>query len=221
MNQLECNAVVFDLDGVLVDSTACIEHHWQLWSAKHKLNLEKVLDAAHGRRTIETVRLVAPHLDSVMEAAQLELDEAFDTSGVVKIEGAAELLHSLPLHLWAIATSGTRDTATTRINHTGLPMPNVLITANDVTRGKPDPEPYLLAASRLGMAPSECVVVEDAPAGIQAALNAGMRVIAVATTHSTAELTNADVIARCIADVQISKSNSSAVNGLTIRVAGM
>lgn len=221
MNRLECSAVIFDLDGVLVDSTACIERHWQLWAAKHKLDLETVLNAAHGRRTIETVRLVAPHLDSVVEAAQLETDEAFDTDGVVEIKGAAELLRSLPSHLWAIATSGTRDTATTRINHTGLPMPIVLVTANDVTRGKPDPEPYLLAAKGLGMAPGECVVLEDAPAGIQAALSAGMRVIAVATTHSTTELTNADIIAKCIADIQICRSNFSAANGLTIQVAGM
>lgn len=221
MNRLECSAVIFDLDGVLVDSTACIERHWQLWAAKHKLNLEKVLDAAHGRRTIETVRLVAPHLDSAVEAAQLEIDEAFDTNGVVEIKGAAELLRSLPPHQWAISTSGTRDTATTRINHTGLPMPNVLVTANDVTRGKPDPEPYLLAASQLGIAPSECVVVENAPAGIQAALNACMRVIAVATTHSATELTSADILAGSITDVQISESNCSVSNGLTIQISGI
>ncbi|MGF1480813.1 MAG: hypothetical protein ACFB4I_15235 [Cyanophyceae cyanobacterium] len=103
MDQLECNAVIFDLDGVLVDSTACIEHHWRLWAAKHQLDLEKVLDVAHGRRTVETIRLVAPHLDPIVEAAQLEADEAFDTNGVVGMEGAAALLRSLPPALWAIA----------------------------------------------------------------------------------------------------------------------
>jgi sugar-phosphatase len=100
-------------------------------------------------------------------------------------------------------------------------MPNVLVTANDVARGKPDPEPYLLAASQLGIAASECVVVEDAPAGIQSALNAGMQVIAIATTHSTTDLTNANIIARHIIDVQISKDNSQSENGLIIQVAKM
>ena len=100
-----------------------------------------------------------------------------------------------------------------------MPRPNILVTADDVTRGKPDPEPYLLAASQLGIAPNECVVVEDAPAGIQAALNAGMRVIAVATTHSAAALTTADVVARGIIDVQISQGGLRSTNGLTIQVA--
>jgi sugar-phosphatase len=130
MLQLDCSAVIFDLDGVLVDSTVCIQYHWQQWATKHKLDVGKVLSVAHGRRTVETIRLVAPHLDPAVEAAQLEADEAFDTNGVVNIEGATQLLHSLPRHQWAIATSGTRDTATTRINHTGLPMPDVLITAS-------------------------------------------------------------------------------------------
>ena len=221
MAQLECRAVIFDLDGVLVDSTACIEHHWRLWAAKHELDAEKILDVAHGMRTIETIRLVAPHLDAAVEASQLEANEAFDTNGVAEIEGAAQLLRSLPSRLWGIATSGTKDTATTRIHHTGLPMPKVLVTANDVARGKPDPEPYLLAASRLGVAPNQCVVLEDAPAGIQAALNAGMQVIAVATTHTATELANAHIVAQRIVDLQISKSNFHSTNGLTIQVASL
>ena len=219
MTQLECGAVIFDLDGVLVDSTACIERHWRLWATKHGLDLEEILNVSPGRRTIETVRLVAPHLDAVVEATQLEADEAFDTNGVVAIEGAAHLLRSIPIHLWAIATSGTRDTATTRINHTGLPMPTILVTANDVTRGKPYPDPYLLAARHLRIAPNECVVVEDAPAGIQAALNAEMRVIGVATTHAASELTNANAVVSHIRDIQISDSRLQAASGLTIQLA--
>ena len=221
MTQIACSAVIFDLDGVLVDSTACIEHHWRLWAAKYELDLEKILAIDHGRRPIETIRLIAPHLNAAEEAAQLEAAEAFDTNGVVKIKGAAQLLHLLPPHLWGIATSATKDTATTRINHTDLPMPKVLVTANDITRGKPDPEAYLLAAKRLGVAPKDCVVVEDAPVGITAALDAGMRVIAVMSTHSATELTSADIVVKCLGDIQISAGNLHSTEDLIIQVVNL
>ena len=210
MTQFICRAVIFDLDGVLVDSRACIEYHWRIWAAKHQLDLATILRVDSGRRPIETIGIVAPGLDAAQEAAQFEADEAFDIRGVIKIAGAARLLNSLPPRQWGIATSATKDTALTRINHTGLPIPDVLVTADDVTQGKPHPEAYLLAANRLGIAPQDCLVVEDAPAGIKAALEAGMQVLAIASTHSASELTAASLVVESIAKIQLSSSHQSA-----------
>jgi sugar-phosphatase len=207
--QLECEAIIFDLDGVLVDSSACVEKHWSLWAAKHQLEAGKILAIAHGRRSVETIRLIALSLNAEQEASLIEADAAFDTEGICPIEGAANLLRSLPRHRWAIATSGTPAIATTRLTHTGLPIPDVFVTASDVTQGKPHPEVYLLAAQRLGIAPQNCVVVEDAPAGIQAARNAGMRAIAVTTTHDAAALAEADIITAHLSNMQVSDQQFS------------
>lgn len=206
MIQIKCNAVIFDLDGVLINSSVCIELHWQQWAEKHNLDLNKIMEVAHGRPTIETMRLIAPHLPTKEEAAQFEAAEALDTAGVVVIEGAAPLLNSLPTESWAIATSGTYVVATARLRHTKLPVPRILVTADDVTHGKPNPEPYLLAAKRLGLSPAECIVFEDAPAGIEAAKSAGMRVIAIASTHSQDQLTMADSIIERLVDIKITNS---------------
>jgi sugar-phosphatase len=203
MIELECDAVLFDLDGVLVDSTACVERHWRRWTAEHGLDADETMRFAHGRPTVDTIRLVAPHLAAEVEAARLNAAEAFDTEGVVTIHGAVELVRALPAAAWAIATSGTRDTALTRLRHTGLPVPAVLITADDITRGKPDPQPYLLAAAGLKVPRERCVVIEDAPAGIAAGRAAGMRVVAVATTHAPLELEDADVRASRLTDIAI------------------
>ena len=215
LTELECDAVLFDLDGVLVDSTACVERHWRIWAVAHALDADETMRFVHGRPTVETIRLVAPHLPAEVEASRLNAAEAFDTAGVVAIEGAADLVRALPPAAWAIATSGTRDTALTRLRHTDVPVPRVLITADDITRGKPDPEPYLLAAAGLNVSPARCVVVEDAPAGISAGRAAGMRVVAVATTHAIAELKDASVIARHVRDIGIVVRPHG---GLTVRV---
>ncbi len=220
MIELECDAVLFDLDGVLVDSTVCVERHWRRWAAEHHLDCDAIMRVAHGRPSVETIRLAAPHLPAEEEAARHDAGEAFDTEGVMAIEGAAELVRPLPPHAWAIATSGTRDTAMTRLRHTGVPVPSVLVTADDVKHGKPDPEAYLLAAAKLDVQPQKCVVVEDAPAGILAARAAGMRVVAVATTHAQAELGEADVRAERLADIHISWSDVRPGGRMTVRVTG-
>lgn len=201
--ELHCDALIFDLDGVLVDSIQCIENHWRRWAAAHHLAADEILRHAHGRRSIETIQLMAPHLDAEKEAAQLDTAEAADTDGLAKVKGAAELIASIPAGAWAVATSGSRPLATTRLAFAGLPIPPVLVTAGDVRSGKPHPEAYLRAAERLGMAVSKCVVIEDAPAGIQAARSAGMRVIAVAATHPPAALTGANVVTRRLNDIKV------------------
>jgi len=146
------------------------------------------MQVAHGRRTIETVALVAPHLSLAAEVAALEGVEAQTTEGVYEIPGARELLERLPGDAWAIVTSGVRAVATLRIRHTGLPMPRVLVCADEINRGKPDPEGYLSAAARLGRAPADCVVIEDTPPGLEAARAAGMRSIGVAGTYPASAL---------------------------------
>jgi sugar-phosphatase len=204
MIELECDAVLFDLDGVLVDSSECVVRLWRRWAAEHDLDLDEIMRVVHGRPTIETISLVAPHLPAKEEAARFDAAEAIDTDGVTGIEGASQLVHFLPSDAWAVVTSGTRDTAMTRLTYTGLPVPSVLITADDIRRGKPDPEAYLLAAAKLGIAPGRCVVVEDAPVGISAAHSAGMRVVAVETTYSQIELREADVKAKQLTDIRVS-----------------
>jgi mannitol-1-/sugar-/sorbitol-6-phosphatase len=203
VNPIRCDALIFDLDGVLVDSTPCIERQMRRWAAEHGLDATAVLKLAHGRRTVETIRLAAPHLDAEVEAAAIEAAEAADTEGVVDMPGARALLATLPATVWAIATSNTRRTAIMRLHHTGLPIPRVLISAEAVQQGKPHPEAYLLAAAQLGVEPRRCVVVEDAPAGISAGRAAGMVVLALVGTHAAHQLRQAHAVIEQLAHLCI------------------
>ena len=187
-------AILFDLDGVLVDSARCVERTWRQWAARHGLDPDAIVAVAHGRRTLETIPEVAPHLDVAAEVAALEAIESTTTDGVYEIPGARELLEQLPPDRWAIVTSGARSVATLRIRHTGLPMPRVLVCADEITHGKPHPEGYLTAAARLGILPDDCVVIEDAPAGVDAARAAGMRSIGIAGTFPAEALARADLV---------------------------
>ena len=196
MNRFWCEAVLFDLDGVLVDSTASIERTWRKWAERRGLDAAKIVEFAHGRRSEETLRSFASHLDADAEARELERIELEDAANVLKVEGASDLLAAFPAESWAIVTSGTRAIATARMRHTGVPMPRVVVSADDVENGKPDPECYVKAAELLGISPENCVVVEDAPPGIRAARSAGMAVVAVATTHPASELSGADAVAQ-------------------------
>ena len=214
---MKCNAILFDLDGVLVDSAECVEGHWRRWAAKHSVDVDRILEIAHGRRTAETIQRVAPHLDAEAEAAELAQREETDTRGVYEVAGARDLLRSLPRDVWAIATSGNAVTAVTRIDHTGLPRPSVLVTADDVFEGKPHPEPYVRAAEALDVAPSDCVVIEDTPAGIESALRAGMRVVAFESTHERGALCDADMIVDRLPDLVVEASREGGSSRLTIR----
>ncbi len=188
MPRFECAAILFDMDGVLVDSTAAVVRAWSKWALANALDPKAVIDGAHGRRTIETVRAFAPHINAEEEAQRIENAEALDLEGVAVIPGAAQLLHSLPAAQWGVVTSATRPMATARLRDTGLIVPRVLVSADDVANGKPHPEPYLQGAAGLGIAAELCLVFEDSPAGIRAANSAGMRVIALQTTYPPEEL---------------------------------
>jgi sugar-phosphatase len=178
--RMRCSAVLFDLDGVLVHSADSVRRSWKAWADAQRVPYEIVERAAHGRRTVDTIREVAPHLDAERAAAELEASQALDVVGVVAGRGAADLLASLRDGEWAVVTSGTRHLARARLAAGALPVPAVMVTAEDVAHGKPSPEGYLAAAERLGRRAADCVVVEDAPAGVEAAHAAGMRVIGLA-----------------------------------------
>jgi sugar-phosphatase len=206
VRSFRCRAILFDLDGVLVDSAERIEKTWREWATRHRLDPEHVIAMAHGRRTIETVRLVAPELSTDAELATMEQSEATNSDGVYEIAGARELLQLLPVGAWAVVTSGIRAVAEFRLRHTGLPSPAVMICADDIARGKPDPEGYLTAAARLGFSAGDCIVIEDAPAGIESARAAGMRAIAVATTYPPEALKSADTIVARLADLTVERA---------------
>jgi HAD superfamily hydrolase (TIGR01509 family) len=184
----EPRAVLSDLDGVLVDSSAVIERTWRRFAARHGLDAEHVLAESHGRRSVDLIRLVAPHVDAEEEASRLERDEIAAAHRVRALPGARELVDSLPADRFAIVTSGSRAVALARLYAAGLPVPEVLVTAEDVDNGKPDPDGYLRAAALLGVDPARSLVLEDAPAGVDAGRAAGMKVIAVLTTTGASAL---------------------------------
>lgn len=215
MHYFPCSAVLFDLDGVLVDSTHSVERQWRTWAEEVKIPPQKVLEIAHGRRTIEVVQLMAPHLDAEEEVRKIEEKEAGDSDGVKVMPGAAALLAAIPSGKWCVVTSGTKYLAASRLRDAGLPVPKILISADDVSEGKPHPEPYLRGAEGLGANPAECLVIEDAPQGIQAARAAGMKVIGLTSTYSASDLAHAHAIVEQLEQLAVSTSPSG---GLEITV---
>ena len=203
MPSFRCSTILFDLDGVLLDSTLAVAEQYTNWALEHGLDPAEVMKAAHGVRTVEVVQRVAPHLDPVAETKRIEQREAVATN-VVAMPGAVELLNSIPRGKWCVVTSGTRFLATTRMRNFGIPLPDVLVTADDVKNGKPDPEPYRKGAELLKVNPANCVVVEDAPAGIRSAHAAGMKVISMPTTYPAAELHEADAIVSGLPRIKVS-----------------
>jgi sugar-phosphatase len=183
-----CDAILFDMDGTLIDSTVAVERQWRRWALRHGLDPAPIVAVAHGRRTLDTLGVMAPHLASHEEAERFDAEEAADSEGVVAVPGALALITGLPLNRWAIVTSAKRALAEARLLSVCLPVPPVVVSADDVNRGKPDPEGYLLAAQMLGARPASCLVLEDTPAGVAAGLDAGMQVIGVARTYPAARL---------------------------------
>lgn len=196
---IEPVAVLSDLDGVLVDSSGSTDRSWRRFAEKHGLDPEHVIEASSGRRTADAIRMIAPGLDATAEAAEVERQQAEDSGDVRALPGARELMEAMPAGRFAIVTSGPRALARGRLRAAGLPVPEVLVTAEHVEAGKPDPEGYLRAAAELGVPPAHCLVLEDAPAGVAAGLAAGMTVIAVATTHVDRQLAAAHMRVRDLA----------------------
>ncbi|MBZ5678786.1 MAG: HAD family hydrolase [Acidobacteriia bacterium] len=203
-----CSAILFDLDGVLVDSTRSVDRQWRLWAERKGVDGDKVIAIAHGVRTIEVIRQVAPHLDAEAEVREIESREAEDTDGVEIMPGAVDLVRTIPEGRWGVVTSGTRPLASARLRFGGLSVPRVLVTADDVVNGKPHPEPYLRGAELLAVKPADCLVVEDAPAGIQSARAGGMKVVGITSTYPESELHTADAVVGKLAQIQIGRDGA-------------
>lgn len=179
MLTLRAEALLLDMDGTLVHSTTEVETVWRLWCQGHRLDPAPVLAMCHGVRSREVIRALAPQLDLAREVALLDELEILHAGVAEAVAGARTLLAALAPDRWALVTSASLRVARHRLASAGLPLPKLLIGAEEVERGKPDPEPYLLAARRLGLAPADCLVFEDAPAGILSALQAGCPVVQI------------------------------------------
>jgi sugar-phosphatase len=215
MPTFSCSAILFDLDGVLVDSTGSVDRQWRAWAERKGVDGDAVMAIAHGVRTLEVIQRVAPHLNAEAEVLELEGREADDREGVSVMPGALELVRSIPQGRWGVVTSGTKLLASARLRFCGLPVPEVLVTADEVMHGKPHPEPYLKGAERLGFKAAECLVIEDAPAGIQAGQAAGMKVIGIASTYAGKFLQQADGV---IAKLDAISVSSNGTGKLTVNV---
>ena len=211
MSRIKCRGILFDLDGVLVDSTPAVARVWAGWAREHGFEPEDVVRQAHGRPSLSTIRELLPNGDHAAEDREVERREIADVEGVIALPGAVDLLRALPAERWTIVTSCTRPLASVRIAAARLPMPLGLVTSTDVRKGKPDPDPYLAGARILGVNAADCLVIEDAPAGIRAGKAAGARVLALRTTAADAELreAGADWIADNCADLTV----ESVING--------
>jgi len=191
MIRISCAALLFDMDGVLIDSTPAVARVWMRFAQRHGFDAAEVVHRAHGRPSIMTVREYLPCADHLAENKEIERGEIVDLDGIVPLPGALELLTALPRGRWTIVTSCTRRLAEVRLKTSGLPRPEVFVTSSDITNGKPAPDPYLKGAGLLGFASQDCVVVEDAPAGVRSGKAAGARVIGLCTTMSLREIRDA------------------------------
>jgi sugar-phosphatase len=195
--------ILFDIDGTLVDSTTAVERSWRTWADEFQIDVDKVLGVCHGRRTEDVIaEFISPQQQSAAIARELAL-ELSDLDGVVALPGARQVLNALPPERWAAVTSGERSLMIARLKASKLPVPQTLISAEDVSNGKPSPEGYLKAAAALGFQARDCLVVEDSPAGISAGRAAEARVLAVTTSHDRAELAGADVIVPDLSCVRV------------------
>jgi sugar-phosphatase len=193
MTQIRCSAILSDMDGVLVDSTPAVARVWTLWARKHGFDPEEVVRKAHGRPSLESIRELLPtaspaeHEAENREVERLEIE---DISDVVALPGALHLLQNIPQAGWTVVTSATRPLAEVRLRAAGLPIPQHLVTASDLQRGKPFPDPYLKGAEALGIPVTHCVVAEDASSGVRSGKTADARVLGICTTSTASELSN-------------------------------
>jgi len=222
MIEIHCAALLFDLYGVLINSTPAVARVWRGWAVEHGFNPDEVVARAHGRPSLTTVREYLPNSDHEAENLEVERREIADLEGVVPLPGALDLLASLPPDRWTIVTSCTRPLAEVRIRAAGLPLPTTMITSSDITHGKPHPEPYLKGASLLGFPPRECIVLEDVPAGVRAGKAAGAKVIAFQTTvrESALREAGADWILNNCAGIRLLNRNLARNQSLKLALTG-
>src|SRR5580658_5824107 len=211
---LSCQGILFDMDGILISSLGSVERSWTAWARMRGIEPERALSVAHGRRAIDTVKFLRPDLDSEAELKVIEDLEVADNEGLHVLPGVLDLLAALPAARWTVVTSATERLARVRMAAGGLPVPARMITANQVTRGKPNPEPFLAGAALLGFKPEMCVVFEDSSSGAQAGRAAGCTVVATTFSHPVETLAAAHFLVRDLADVHAETS----AEGIVLRV---
>jgi sugar-phosphatase len=198
--------LLFDMDGVLISSTASVNRCWKQWCKLYGVPNAESFEVPHGIRAVDIVRMLKLEFDEAQVAEGLRAIEDLeieDTGDIVALPGAKALLEKLPAERWVIVTSGTRRLLLARLVAAGLSVPKQLISGDMVARGKPDPEPYRRGAELLGLAPGECVVMEDAPSGVGAGVAAGCRVLGVLGTHPLSELEGATWLVRSLEEVEV------------------
>lgn len=200
---LRVRGILFDMDGVLVSSLGSVERSWKTWAESREIDPALAIRTAHGRRAIETVRLLRPDLNDEQELQWLEDMEVADNDGLEILHGVKPIIESLPQKHWTVVTSATDRLARARMAYGGIPVPARMITADMVTKGKPDPEPYRRGTELLGLGPADCLVIEDSASGAKAGHAAGCKVLATLFSHSLESLAIADWIVRSLEDVQV------------------
>ncbi len=213
---VQAQGMLFDMDGVLVSSIASANRCWKLWAKHYGVPNWQDVKIPHGTRAEEIVKLLAPHADVTEGLHRIEDMEIADVHDIVTLPGALDLLQSMPLERWAIVTSATDRLLVARLRAAGLPQPDRLISANMVTRGKPDPQPYLMGAARLGVSAADCLVFEDAPSGVQAGVAADAHVVGVLGT-TPAEKLLADGASWLVPSLAAVRAVASA-DGLTVTI---
>jgi sugar-phosphatase len=201
--KVRTKGLLFDMDGVLISSLGSVERSWQTWAERHGLDVRETIKTAHGMRAIETVRSLTPNVDHLAELKVIEDLEIGDNEGLEVLEGVLSILQSVPQKFWTIVTSATERLARSRLAFAGIPVPEHIITADMVKEGKPHPEPYLKGAKILGVAPEDCIVIEDSTSGAKAGHAAGCKVLATTFSHTIQQLTAASWIVESLAKVKI------------------
>lgn len=201
--QIPCKGVLFDMDGILISSIGSVERSWTKWAAMRGVDPVEALKMTHGRRAIETIAKLRPDLDSEIELNVIEEIEMADNDELAVLPGVLDLLAALPLNRWTVVTSATERLARVRLAQGGIPVPPRLVTADSVSRGKPDPAPYLAGAALLGFAPQECVVFEDAETGVKAGRAAGCTVVATTFSHPVGSLSAAHYLIEDVTGVKV------------------
>ncbi len=212
---LQCAAILFDMDGTIVDSTAIVERAWGWWAARHNIPLPDLLTFSHGRPTVDTMEHFLGRRDHTRELAEMLLFEEQMTEGIMAVPGAVDAVRAVRKGKWAVVTSAPRKLAGIRLAAAGLPLPSVLVGVDEIQRGKPDPQGYLLAAERLNVAAAECLVFEDTGPGIEAGLRAGMEAVALLTTVPREQL-GCEYVVRDFRDVTITATAA----GFEVRIEG-
>jgi mannitol-1-/sugar-/sorbitol-6-phosphatase len=204
---LHIRGILFDMDGVLVSSLGSVERSWTKWAEKNGVDPAAAIRTAHGRRAIESVRLLRPDLNDEEELRYIENLEVEDNEGLEILKGVKPILEALPEKYWTVVTSATERLARARMRDGGVSVPARIVTADMVTRGKPDPEPYRRGAELLGLEPEECLVIEDSASGAKSGHAAGCKVLATLFSHSLESLSAADWIVKSLEDVQVRLAN--------------